>query len=137
MKAKVYSLEQLKDIFNKIAKADLTKGFIVEWKRYYKIRTNDQNALYWLWLTCLEHETGNDKNDLHDYFREEFLQVNYIYVFGKEKKVLESTKTQNTIKMKNYLDKIQAFASSELGVILPNPEDRHFEDFINQYEKYL
>ena len=130
-------MQQLRDLFNKISKVDLSKGLVIEWKRPYKIRTNDQNALYWLWLTCLEHETGNDKNDLHDYFREEFLQVNYIFVFGKEKKVLESTKTQSTIKMKNYLDKIQVFASTELGITLPDPEDRNFEEFLNHYEKYL
>lgn len=136
MKAKIYNLEQLKEAFNKIAKADLTKGFVIEWKRVQKIRTNDQNALYWLWMTCLEQETGQDKNSLHDYFREKYLKVTYERVFDSERKILESTRKLDTVAMKNYLDKIQIFAATELAVTLPDPEDRYFEQFLEQYEKF-
>lgn len=136
MKAKIYNLEQLKDVFNKIAKADLTKGFVIEWKRIQKIRTNDQNALYWMWMTCLEQETGQDKNSLHDYFREKYLKVTYEKVFDSEIKILESTRKLDTVAMKNYLDKIQIFAAAELAVTLPDPEDRYFEQFLEQYEKF-
>ncbi len=136
MKAKIYNLEQLKDVFNKIAKADLKKGFVIEWKRIQKIRTNDQNALYWLWMTCLEQETGQDKNSLHDYFREKYLKVTYERVFDSERKILESTRKLDTVAMKNYLDKIQIFAATELAVTLPDPEDRYFEQFLEQYEKF-
>lgn len=136
MKAKIYNLEQLKEAFNKIAKADLKKGFVIEWKRVQKIRTNDQNALYWLWMTCLEQETGQDKNSLHDYFREKYLKVTYEKVFDSERKILESTRKLDTVAMKNYLDKIQIFAATELAVTLPDPEDRYFEQFLEQYEKF-
>lgn len=136
MKAKIYNLEQLKEAFNKIAKADLTKGFVIEWKRVQKIRTNDQNSLYWLWMTCLEQETGQDKNSLHDYFREKYLKVTYEKVFDSERKILESTRKLDTVAMKNYLDKIQIFAATELAVTLPDPEDRYFEQFLEQYEKF-
>lgn len=136
MKAKIYNLEQLKETFNKIAKADLKKGFVIEWKRIQKIRTNDQNALYWMWMTCLEQETGQDKNSLHDYFREKYLKVTYEKVFDSERKILESTRKLDTVAMKNYLDKIQIFAATELAVTLPDPEDRYFEQFLEQYEKF-
>lgn len=136
MKAKVFNLEQLKDTFNKIAKADLSKGFVIEWKRFKKIRSNDQNALYWMWLTCLEQETGQEKNSLHDYFREKYLQVTYEQVFDSERKILQSTTKLDTVAMKNYLDKIQVFAATELAVTLPDPEDRYFEEFLSQYERF-
>jgi len=136
MKAKVFNLEQLKDTFNKIAKADLSKGFIIEWKRFKKVRTNDQNALYWMWLTCLEQETGQEKDSLHDYFREKYLQVTYEQVFDSERKILQSTTKLDTVAMKNYLDKIQVFAATELAVTLPDPEDRYFEEFLSQYERF-
>lgn len=136
MKAKVFNLEQLKETFNKIAKADLSKGFVIEWKRVQKIRTNDQNALYWMWMTCLEQETGQDKNSLHDYFREKYLKVTYEQVFDSEIKILESTRKLDTVAMKNYLNKIQIFAATELAVTLPDPEDRYFEQFLEQYEKF-
>ncbi|HZK22669.1 MAG TPA: hypothetical protein VFC62_01055 [Atopostipes sp.] len=136
MKAKVFNLEQLKDTFNKIAKADLSKGFVIEWKRFKKVRTNDQNALYWMWLTCLEQETGQEKDSLHDYFREKYLQVTYEQVFDSERKILQSTTKLDTVAMKNYLDKIQVFAATELAVTLPDPEDRYFEEFLSQYERF-
>ena len=136
MKAKVFNIEQLKDTFNKIAKADLSKGFVIEWKRFKKIRSNDQNALYWMWLTCLEQETGQEKNSLHDYFREKYLQVTYEQVFDSERKILQSTTKLDTVAMKNYLDKIQVFAATELAVTLPDPEDRYFEEFLSQYERF-
>lgn len=136
MKAKVFNLEQLKDTFNKIAKADLSKGFVIEWKRFKKIRSNDQNALYWMWLTCLEQETGQEKDSLHDYFREKYLQVTYEQVFDSERKILQSTTKLDTVAMKNYLDKIQVFAATELAVTLPDPEDRYFEEFLSQYERF-
>jgi hypothetical protein len=136
MKAKVFNIEQLKDTFNKIAKADLSKGFVIEWKRFKKVRTNDQNALYWMWLTCLEQETGQEKDSLHDYFREKYLQVTYEQVFDSERKILQSTTKLDTVAMKNYLDKIQVFAATELAVTLPDPEDRYFEEFLSQYERF-
>jgi hypothetical protein len=137
MKAKVFNIEQLKDTFNKIAKADLSKGFVIEWKRFKKIRSNDQNALYWMWLTCLEQETGQEKDSLHYYFREKYLQVTYEQVFDSERKILQSTTKLDTVAMKNYLDKIQVFAATELAVTLPDPEDRYFEEFLSQYERFL
>jgi hypothetical protein len=136
MKAKVFNLEQLKETFNKIAKADLSKGFVIEWKRFQKVRTNDQNALYWMWLTCLEQETGQEKDSLHDYFREKYLQVACEQVFDSERKILQSTTKLDTAAMKNYLDKIQVFAATELAVTLPDPEDRYFEEFLSQYERF-
>lgn len=136
MKAKVFNLEQLKETFNKIAKVDLSKGFVIEWKRFQKVRTNDQNALYWMWLTCLEQETGQEKDSLHDYFREKYLQVTYEKVFDSERKILQSTTKLDTVSMKNYLDKIQVFAATELAVTLPDPEDRYFEEFLSQYERF-
>ena len=38
--------------------------------------------------------------------------------------------------MKNYLDKIQVFVATELAVTLPDPEDRYFEEFLSQYERF-
>ena len=37
-------------------------------ERYTEPRTLSQNALMWLWFTCIEQETGTDKQDVHDYY---------------------------------------------------------------------
>ena len=49
-------------------------------------------------------------------------------------KVYETSSRLNTQRMTNFLDNIKADAASELGIQLPLPEDRYFEQFIKQYK---
>ena len=35
-------------------------------ERYTEPRTLSQNALMWLWFTCIEQDTGTDKQEVHD-----------------------------------------------------------------------
>ena len=123
------AIEYLRPIFE--------KGKAVSISEVKERRSLDQNALYWLWLTCIENEQGQDKDDLHEYFAKKYLPM-------VEKKVFEtiiyskgSTKKLNTAEFKHYLDKIQVFSSSELSISLPNPDDLHFEEFKNHYKDYL
>ena len=39
----------------------------------------------------------------------------------------------NTTQMTEFMNKIQADAASELGIMLPIPDDRYFEAFYQQY----
>jgi len=98
-----------------------------------KRRSVDQNALYWLWLKCIADETGNEENWLHEYFKETYLFRGYFEMGGKMYTCNTSTTRLNTSGFTEYLEKIKIFASSELGIILPLPEDLHFNEF---YEKY-
>ena len=36
------------------------------------IRSLPQNRLYWLWLTAISQKTGNEKDDLHEFFAKKF-----------------------------------------------------------------
>lgn len=96
-------------------------------------RSIDQNSLYWLWIACLSDETGNDRDDLHEFFKRKFLGVEAHDIFGEVVKRSRSTTTCSTAEFTIYLNKVQAFAASEAGVILPLPEDKYFEDFMNSY----
>ena len=91
------------------------------------IRTISQHRLYWLWVTCIEQETGNDKETLHEYFKQEFLGRQSVQIFNTEVYPLRSTTGLNTKEFTDYLNKIQVFASSELGIVLPNPIDLQFQ----------
>ena len=52
-------------------------------ERYTEPRTLSQNALMWLWFTCIEQETGTDKQDVHDYYCNLYLRRTTI-IKGKE-----------------------------------------------------
>lgn len=106
--------------------------YIISIKRKVEPRTLSQNALMWLWFACIERETGTDKLDVHDHYCKKFLRRR-IYLNGLEDIVVGSTSKLNTLQMKEFLDKVQADAATEMGINLPLPEDRYYNDFIDEY----
>jgi len=102
-------------------------------ERYTEPRTLSQNALMWLWFTCIEQETGTDKQDVHDYYCNRFLRRTAI-IKGKETVIAGSTSKLNTLQMTDFMNKVQADAAAELGITLPLPTDRFFQEFINEYQ---
>lgn len=102
-------------------------------KRASDKRTMAQNDLMWLWLRCIEHETGTPKEDVYLYYCKKFL-CKVIQVGEKMEKVYETSSRLNTQRMTEFLNGIKADAASELGIQLPLPEDRYFEQFYQQYK---
>ena len=100
-------------------------------------RTLDQNKLYWLWLSCIAKETGNDKDDLHEYFIYKYLNPELVQVFEKMIYKRLSTTQLDTKQFTEYLNKIQVFANTELAIELPNPEDKKFAEFYEYYKDYI
>lgn len=90
-------------------------------------RSNQQNRFYWLYLHIIEVETGNNADDMHEYFKRTLLSPRFISVKDKNGKEIEvkipgSTTKQNKIEMGEYLDKI----SAKTGVPIPNPCENGF-----------
>lgn len=117
-------------MFNLIANGE----YVLEIKKKVKKRTVDQNALMWMWFTCIEDETGTLKQDVHDYYCKMFLR-RIIVINGKEETVVRTTSKLNTAEMTVFLNKIQADAASEFGIRLPSPDDQYFNSFTNRYEQ--
>lgn len=97
-------------------------------------RSHSQNSLYWMWLTCIEQETGNDKDYLHIFFCKKFLPIKEKKVFNEVVYDRTSTTELDTLQFKYYLDRIQIFANSEINIQLPNPEDLNWNEFYNFYK---
>ena len=136
MKRKIETELDREMVIAQIKRLDLVKKYIVDITRKYIRRTISQSNLYWLWLTCIEFETGNDRNDLHDYFKHKYLMPEVIKIFDEEQ-IRYSTKHLNTLQFKTYLDKIQVFTSTELGIHLPDPDDYRWEEFYSFYSEKL
>jgi len=113
------------------------KKYIVKIELKREIRSYPQNKLMWLWLTCIMQETGNDKNDLNEYFKGEYLPTKETIILGKTIKKTVSTRELDSKQFTDYLERIQQFANTELGLILPNPEDLHFIEFYEQYKDQI
>lgn len=99
-------------------------------------RSISQNSYYWLYLTVISHETGNDVDDLHGFFKRKFLPITSGVIVLKggmqhTYKKLTSTTDLSKAEFGEYLDKICA----ETGVPLPDPEAAGFIPNSKPYEK--
>lgn len=101
-------------------------------KKASEKRSVPQNDLMWMWLTCIERETGTPKDDVYMYYCKKFL-MKTIKVGDKEERIYNTSSKLNTEQMSEFLTKIQADAATELGITLPKPEDRFFEAFYAQF----
>ena len=101
-------------------------------KRANEKRSIPQNDLMWMWLTCIERETGTPKDDIYMYYCKKFL-MKTIQVGNKMERIYNTSSKLNMEQMTEFLNKIQVDALTELGITLPKPEDRFFEEFYTQF----
>ena len=121
-----------------ISKLDVTKReYEAKIVKRAEKRTLAQNRLYHLWLNCISAETGNEVDILAEYFKQKFLGVRERVIHGDHVRVALSTTELNTEEFKRYLDRIQEWANVEQGIILPNPEDLYFAQFVEKYQNYI
>ena len=124
-------------VIDYIGKLPDEKRYKVDIKSIREVRSPDQNQLYWLWLTCISDETGNDKDTLHEHFKDVYLGSKERIVFNRSISIRHTTTKLDTKEFAAYLDRIQTFANTELGIVLPNPEDLIWADFYSHYKDYI
>lgn len=109
-----------------IQNLDLSKDWQVTIEPRKKKRTLSQNRLMWAWINgvaaAVREHTGMDADDVHEFFKAKFLTPRLIELGGE---VVEhrTTTTLTTAEMTEYMDRIYAFVTSELGILLPLPEE--------------
>ena len=101
-------------------------------KRANEKRSIPQNDLMWMWFTCIERETGTPKEDVYMYYCKKFL-MKTIQIGDKLEHIYNTSSKLNQEQMSEFLTKIQVDALTELGITLPKPEDRFFEQFYAQF----
>lgn len=116
----------------------LTNGrHTLEIKRSVKKRSLAQNKLMWLWFACIESETGQYAQDVHDYYCFKFLPREIADLkTGEMVRVGAHTSTLTSEAFTDFLNKVQADAATELGITLPVPDDEGFSDFEDEYKQY-
>lgn len=133
MKFLIHNQESLQGVKDYISKLNLDKRYEINITLKKEKRTIPQNRLYWLYVTCIADETGNSKEDIHNHLKQTFLKVEDVIIGNASIAKTISTTKLNTSMMANYINQIVVWASSECGIILPDPADYVWEQF---YEKY-
>lgn len=106
--------------------------YTISIKRASEKRTVSQNDLLWMWMQCIENETGTQKDDIYMYYCKKFL-MKTITMGQRQERIYSTSSKLSVLEMTNFLNQIQADVASELGIRLPLPEDRFFECFYQEY----
>ena len=102
-------------------------------KKVQEKRSIAQNDLMWMWLTCIQNETGTNKDEIYMYYCKKFL-MKTVSVGQKMERIYMTTSKLNMEQMSDFLNKLQADAQTELGITLPTPQDRFWEAFYADYK---
>lgn len=103
---------------------DVRKPWFIVLKREAKKRTLSQNNLYWVWCELIAKETGNAIDDTHEAIKKKFCPAREVWL-GDESHFVQSTAKLETQAMSEFMDQVYAWATSEMGLILPVPEEGH------------
>ena len=112
-------------VMDLIAKLDLRKPWEITVKPYRKKRTLSQNGLMHMWLGIIADHLGYGIDEVKDIYRDKFLPKVPRQFGDEERMVGRSTVSLDTAEMGAFCDKIYAHATSELGLLLPIPEELH------------
>ena len=109
-----------------IAGLDLKRPWRVEVGVFRPRRTTNQNNLMWAWINevadHVREHTGQDSDEIHEFFKAKFLPAKIVEINGESFDYRTTTKL-TTAEMSDYMDRIYFWATTELGLILPVPED--------------
>lgn len=92
----------------------------VEWRidihRYQPRRTISQNKLYFAVLTAMAEETGSTKEEMHEAMKRKLLPTKILELGDEEIPVTASTAKMEKRAFSEYVEKVIAFAATELGI---------------------
>jgi hypothetical protein len=85
---------------------------------YRAKRSPEQNNLLWALYTQMAEGTGHTAEELHEAMKRKFLPPKHIQVGEEVIAVPGSTAGLDVREFSEYVERVQEFAASELGVVL-------------------
>ncbi len=93
-------------------------------KPYKDNRSENQNRYYWgVVIKMLTEELGYLPEEMHEVLKQKFLISRTVKVGNTEYSIPDSSSTLNTTEFEDYLSKIRTWASQELELLIPLPND--------------
>lgn len=79
---------------------------VYEWRAK---RTDRQNRYYWAYVRMIAEETGHTEDELHEFFKQKFLDKRKIKVMNEEIEMYPSTTKLTRQEMTGYIVQISIF----------------------------
>lgn len=137
MKATISSLVEFGRLKNRQAAKSLAKilsqfegkEIDITVQRHRKPRSKEQNRYYWAIVGVARNainEAGNtlSAQEVHDYFRGEYLREEIHVGEGNLIERIKSTTELSTLEMNEYIERIRQFCAEMFGVYIPDPEEQ-------------
>lgn len=115
------SVEQRDFAVREIMALDPAKAWTCTVKLLRPRRSLNQNALFHQHLHIIADATGNDFDDVKNALKDLFLPLKVVKVGKVERMVRPETSSLETGEMSVFIDKVIAFAATDLGISLPIP----------------
>ncbi len=98
-------------------------------QRHRKPRSKEQNRYYWAVVSVARNainEAGNTMSaqEVHDYFRGEYLREEIHVGEGNLINRIKSTTELSTFEMTEYVERIRQFCAEMFGVYIPDPSEQ-------------
>jgi len=89
-----------------------------------KPRSLNQNRYYHgVLVSMISDETGHDPEELHEILKAKFLPHQFVPFGGEMVEVVASTTRLTTDEFGQYMERIRAFAATELNLNIPSPNE--------------
>jgi|TARA_R100001594_G_scaffold32785_1_gene60900 hypothetical protein len=103
------------------------KAVIITVREQKNRRSLNLNSYYWaVVVRLLSEETGYNKDEMHEVLKSMFLRTKYkikgIWIHGTK-----STTKLNNQEMQAYIEECKTFASTTLGLYIPDPNEVEYE----------
>jgi hypothetical protein len=107
---------------------DAEKPWELVVRPFRRTRSNQQNRALWgLAYKILSEETGNDPEDLHEYFLGEWGGWEVLEIMGQKRKVPKKRSSAlNTTDFSDFFSFIQQRSAQTVGVYIPNPDPEYW-----------
>lgn len=101
--------------------------YLLSLRRYFKGRTNPQNAYMWAVVYGLiSAHTGYEPEEVHDMCLATF-STNTVEIETKdgvmEMQTVKRSSAMTTMEFSDYLERVKRWASQELGLYIPDPNE--------------
>ena len=103
-----------------LPKLPFDQAWLVTVDRYQKRHSRAQECTYWMWLGEIAAFTGHDREDLHEYMKDQYLPKRTVTVQGNPVVVPMSSTKLSVSEYGDLMVHVQRLAA-ELGVVLTDP----------------